>query len=87
MIALRRMQAEDRDQVRAWRNLPSVARFMYSDRTIPAAEHAAWFQRVLDDPACTYWIITCDGADVGGTTGERKLPLGQVLWGEHHRHA
>ena len=65
MIALRRMQAEDRDQVRAWRNLPSVARFMYSDRTIPAAEHVAWFQRVLDDPACTYWIITCDGADVG----------------------
>ena len=65
MIALRDMRPEDRDRVRQWRNLPAVARYMYTDGEIAEAEHAAWFARVLDDPSCTYWIITCDGADVG----------------------
>ena len=65
MIALRDMLPEDRDQVRAWRNLPAVAQYMYTDSEIPEDEHAAWFDRVLDDPSCAYWIITCDGTDVG----------------------
>ncbi len=65
MIALRPMRREDRDQVRHWRNLPAVAQYMYTDREISADEHTAWFERVLDDPTCSYWIITCDGADVG----------------------
>ncbi len=65
MITLRDMRREDRDRVRDWRNLPAVAQFMYTDREIPADEHAAWFDRVLGDPTCSYWIITCDGADVG----------------------
>ena len=65
MIALRDMRREDRERVRDWRNLPAVAQYMYTDREITADEHAAWFDRVLEDPTCTYWIITCDGADVG----------------------
>lgn len=65
MIALRDMQRKDRDRVRAWRNLPAVARFMYTDHEIAADEHAAWFGRILLDPSCTYWIVTRDGADVG----------------------
>lgn len=65
MIELRPMQPGDRDQVHAWRNLPNVSAYMYTDREIPADEHAGWFGRVLDDASCTYWIITCDGADVG----------------------
>ncbi len=65
MIALRDMRPGDRDQVRQWRNLPAVARYMYTDGEIAEAEHAVWFARVLVDPSCTYWIITCDGADVG----------------------
>ncbi len=59
------MRPDDRDTVRDWRNLPTVARYMYTDRKIPAEEHALWFDRVVDDPTCTYWIITCDDADVG----------------------
>ena len=65
MISLRDMRPEDRDRVRDWRNLPAVARFMYTDREIPNDEHARWFDLVLEDPTCTYWIVTCDGADVG----------------------
>ena len=65
MIALRDMRPEDRDRVRDWRNLPAVAQYMYTDREISADEHARWFERVLEDPTCSYWVISCDRADVG----------------------
>ncbi len=65
MIALRDMRPEDRAQVLGWRNMRAVADTMYTDHVITVDEHAAWFDRVLADPSCRYWIITCEGADVG----------------------
>ncbi len=65
MIALRGLRPDDRDRIRNWRNMPMVARYMYTDREITEDEHRRWFDRVLDDPTCRYWIITCDDADVG----------------------
>jgi len=48
-----------------WRNLPEVAKYMYTDHVITPEEHEKWFQRILKDPTCRYWIIVCDGRDVG----------------------
>ena len=53
------------ERIRAWRNLPEVARWMYSDHAISAEEHARWFARALSDPGGRYWIIQLDGAPVG----------------------
>jgi UDP-4-amino-4,6-dideoxy-N-acetyl-beta-L-altrosamine N-acetyltransferase len=38
---------------------------MFTDHVISAQEHAAWFARILQDPTYKYWIIVCDGEDVG----------------------
>ena len=65
MIEIRDVQPEDRDKIRQWRNLPEVAKYMYTDHHITPMEHEEWFQRTLDDPTCRYWIIVCDGTDVG----------------------
>ena len=65
MISLRDVRPEDRDMIRQWRNLPKVADYMYTDHEITPEEHAAWFSHVLEDPTCKYWIIVCDGEDVG----------------------
>lgn len=51
--------------IREWRNLPKVSDYMYTDHAIGPEEHAAWFARILQDPSCKYWIIVCDGEDVG----------------------
>jgi UDP-4-amino-4,6-dideoxy-N-acetyl-beta-L-altrosamine N-acetyltransferase len=59
------MTADDLEKVRLWRNLPEVSKYMYTDHEIGAAEHAAWFERIKVDPSCKYWIIMCDGEDVG----------------------
>jgi UDP-4-amino-4,6-dideoxy-N-acetyl-beta-L-altrosamine N-acetyltransferase len=38
---------------------------MYTDHVISAEEHAAWFRRAIEDTSRKYWIIVCDGEDVG----------------------
>ena len=65
MTSLRNVRLDDMDMIREWRNLPKVADYMYTDHVISPEEHSAWFSRVLKDPAYKYWIIVCDGEDVG----------------------
>ena len=65
MTSLRDIRPDDRDMIREWRNLPQVADYMYTDHVIGPEEHAAWFSRILQDPSYKYWIIVCDGEDVG----------------------
>jgi len=64
-LALRPMTVDDRDPLLRWRNLPQVARHMYTEHEISADEHAAWFERALADLTRRYWIIVADGSDVG----------------------
>jgi UDP-4-amino-4,6-dideoxy-N-acetyl-beta-L-altrosamine N-acetyltransferase len=65
MVYLRDIQPEDKERILEWRNLPEVAQYMYTDHDITPEEHERWFQRILNDPSCRYWIIGCDGVDVG----------------------
>jgi UDP-4-amino-4,6-dideoxy-N-acetyl-beta-L-altrosamine N-acetyltransferase len=64
-VVLRPLAAGDRDRLLAWRNLPEIARWMYSDHAISPQEHAGWFAAALADPRRRYWIIEADGAPVG----------------------
>jgi UDP-4-amino-4,6-dideoxy-N-acetyl-beta-L-altrosamine N-acetyltransferase len=65
MVRLRPLAAEDRDNVRAWRNQPHVSAMMYTDHEISAEEHARWFGATLVDPAKRYFIIEADGEGAG----------------------
>jgi UDP-4-amino-4,6-dideoxy-N-acetyl-beta-L-altrosamine N-acetyltransferase len=65
MIVLRDVRTEDENSILRWRNLPEVADYMYTDHRITTEEHKRWFQRMLDDRTSRYWIIVCDGEDVG----------------------
>ena len=64
-VNLRPALPEDRDRLRAWRNLPEIARWMYSDHEISAEEHARWFAAALADQGRRYWIIEMGGRPVG----------------------
>ena len=59
------LHPEDRDRILGWRNLPDVARYMYTDRAITAEEHERWFARILEDDTVTYWVVELDGEPVG----------------------
>jgi UDP-4-amino-4,6-dideoxy-N-acetyl-beta-L-altrosamine N-acetyltransferase len=64
-VRLRAVGLHDKDQLRAWRNQPSVARWMYTDHQIGEDEHARWFAAAMADPDRQYWIIEADGRPVG----------------------
>jgi UDP-4-amino-4,6-dideoxy-N-acetyl-beta-L-altrosamine N-acetyltransferase len=59
------VRPEDKEKILVWRNLPEVAKFMYSDHEIKPAEHDHWFVRAMADSTCRYWVITMDSEDVG----------------------
>lgn len=65
MIRMREVHPEDKDMLREWRNLPEVAKYMYTDHTVSPEEHERWFKGTLADPARKYWIIQADGEDAG----------------------
>ena len=64
-VVLRRLQADDRDRLLAWRNMPEIGRWMYTDHTISPDEHARWFEGAIADPRRRYWVIEADGRPVG----------------------
>lgn len=64
---LRDLEAGDSGRLLAWRNLPEIRRWMYTDHEITAAEHARWFAGVFGDDSRRYWIIEVDGRPAGLT--------------------
>ena len=64
-VSLRPFRLDDSLRVLAWRNLPEVAAFMYSDHQISELEHARWFASAMGDETKRYWIIELDGEPVG----------------------
>ena len=62
---VRPMVAEDLEQVLEWRNHPDVRRYMYTHHEIDAAEHRAWFERSLADPAQHLFIVEAQGRPLG----------------------
>jgi UDP-4-amino-4,6-dideoxy-N-acetyl-beta-L-altrosamine N-acetyltransferase len=65
MHRLRPLAPGDRDKVRAWRNLPEVARWMYTDHEISESEHDRWFDSAIQGERARYWIIVADEVDSG----------------------
>lgn len=63
--ALRPLKLDDIIRVLNWRNLPDVARYMYTDHLITEAEHVNWFGSALGSPDREYWIVELDGRAVG----------------------
>lgn len=64
-VRLRPVARADSDRLLAWRNMPEVSAWMYSDHLISPEEHARWFAAAMADPARRYWVIEMDGAPVG----------------------
>ena len=64
-VRLRRLGAGDSDRVLAWRNLPEIRRWMYTDHVISKDEHDRWFASALVDERRCYWIVELDGQPVG----------------------
>lgn len=64
-VRLRDVTNDDSPTIYRWRNLPDVARYMYTDHAISEEEHRQWFRTATTDPTRRYWIIETGGDPVG----------------------
>lgn len=64
-VTLRGLELADITRILAWRNLPEIASYMYTDHHISDGEHARWFAGAMTDESKRYWIIELDGVPVG----------------------
>jgi UDP-4-amino-4,6-dideoxy-N-acetyl-beta-L-altrosamine N-acetyltransferase len=64
-VTLRAIGLEDMTRILAWRNLPEVSAYMYTDHRITDAEHARWFAAAMSDETKRYWVIELEGEPVG----------------------
>lgn len=59
---LRNVREDDLERVRAWRTLPEITRYMYTDPDLTPEDQKAWFARLASSPRDRAWIIElCDG--------------------------
>ena len=80
-VRLRDLTPADSDRLLAWRNLPEVARWMYSDHEISRAEHDRWFAGIAGDATRKYWIIELDGEPVGlANLADISTPHRKAAW-------
>jgi RimJ/RimL family protein N-acetyltransferase len=64
-VTLRKATSDDASDLLAWRNDPLTRAMSRSSDPVEAAEHARWFQRVLQDATCTLLIGEDDGRKIG----------------------
>ena len=82
-VELRRLQRDDIELVRQWRNHPEVARHMLSSEDISQEQQVAWFERSDTAEDRAYYLASYKGepiafASVSGEPG-RQLGDNDVL--------
>ena len=79
--ALRTLLPEDLETVLAWRNHPSVRRFMFDAAMITPEQHRAWFNRVSADADRELLLYSEHGVSMGFMQFAREMGHQRVEWG------
>ncbi|KYG82852.1 UDP-4-amino-4,6-dideoxy-N-acetyl-beta-L-altrosamine N-acetyltransferase [Roseivirga echinicomitans] len=72
-IELIKLSLDDIEQVRAWRNSPNVAPYMYNEREISPSDQRNWFNSINEEKS-RYWLISYN---------EKKIGLASVTGIDH----
>ena len=64
-LFLRRAEPEDMMLLNRWVNEPSVRANSFRSEIISLEEHQRWFQRTLDDPNISIFIMMLDAQPIG----------------------
>ena len=81
LITLRNMLATDVELVFHWRNDLRVRQFMFNQAPLDPNSHAAWFDKVDQDPLCHVLLICQGKRPFGFVQFNVKLCRGVADWG------
>ena len=65
MIRFARLQEDHLEMVMKWRVSQHVTRYMSTDVVYDMEEQRSWFNRIVNDDTCRYWVIFYMDAPVG----------------------
>lgn len=77
---LRPATDEDREHVRVWRNHPEVRAVSLTQHEIGPDEHAAWWERIKDDPTREVLVYERGGVPAGVVSLWDIDPDAATLW-------
>lgn len=64
-IKLLNLQYDHLEQVRQWRMMPEVTKYMYTDPIITSKQQIAWYESIRRDSTVRYWVINVEGENIG----------------------
>ncbi len=64
-IKLVKLNIDDLEIVRNWRNSTEVSQYMYTENIISEVDQQNWFQRINNSNNSFYWIIEYEGRKLG----------------------
>lgn len=64
-IKLIKLQYDHLEQVRQWRMMPEVTKYMYTDPIITPTQQIAWYESIINNPTVKYWVINVEGKNIG----------------------
>jgi len=64
-VVLKKLDINDIELVRNWRNSSEVSKYMYTDFHISKDQQENWFQKINNDNSCIYWIIEYENKKIG----------------------
>ncbi|MFC1499689.1 UDP-4-amino-4,6-dideoxy-N-acetyl-beta-L-altrosamine N-acetyltransferase [Candidatus Zixiibacteriota bacterium] len=64
-LLFRKISEDDLAMILAWRTMPEVSDYMYTDPAQDIEKQHEWFQQISADPDRLDWVINVDEEDVG----------------------
>jgi UDP-4-amino-4,6-dideoxy-N-acetyl-beta-L-altrosamine N-acetyltransferase len=64
-LKFEKLREKHLEQVRVWRMLPEVTKYMYTDPVITRESQKAWYNTIRDDDTQRNWVVDVDGVDIG----------------------
>ena len=77
-ITFRHATVDDSENMRTWRNHPSVRGMSWDACEIDQATHEAWFRKALSDPQRILLVAECEGRAVGVVRFDLAKPDGVI---------
>lgn len=64
-LSFRALEANDRELLFEWRNIPEIISLSANQRPVSWAEHRVWFDKVISDPRCYIVIVSEEMRPIG----------------------
>lgn len=64
-ISLKKVTDNEIEQIRYWRMMPDITKYMYTDPIITSDQQVEWYKKISNNPTTRYWVIVVEGINIG----------------------